>query len=584
MGAIFGGVGGLSPAELQEMGNRLAHRGPVATWAEVAPKVYLGHAGTQSGRVHVRNGVSAVIDLSTSAPKSITEEEVFETFIRNGLSGLERLHAAVAIAAWDDRTQTMLLARDFVGQKPMHYCGLPGGGAAFATEYKALLAIDALPAQPDLDALQYLQCYKRTPPGRTLLARVNSAAPGAITRIDANGELRSREDMRPLRVSVQPIAETAARDELARRIVAAIRPLTAGRARIGVSLSGGIDSMSVAFACRDCAPNAELVGFTAGNGADDPEIRTASLVMERLGGRHVPVVVTADPLVQLLPDAVWHFESPVGRTETVQALAIARAARAQGFDWLMTGMGSDNLFAGMPKHKVLWLSQLFPPIRKDLHEFYALTQSGRPPQRPLAKLMDALYFRGAVPPVPRVREATFMPELPNFPAAGPEFLNYTLVADAHDNISRSLVRLERPFQASGIDFASPFFDRDVMDYAFTLPSRLKIHRGQEKYILRQAMHSLVSPDLLNIPKGISRIRQDEHFAHTLHQLTDKYLSTDQVRRRGWFESEEIQRIGRRLSNGRYHTEAAMRLWTIIVTEIWAQIYLDGRGHRPPRAS
>jgi asparagine synthase (glutamine-hydrolysing) len=293
-------------------------------------------------------------------------------------------------------------------------------------------------------------------------------------------------------------------------------------------------------------------------------------------------VVTAEPLVQLLPDAVWHFESPVGRTETVQALAIARAARKKGFDWLMTGMGSDNLFAGMPKHKVLWLSQLLPPLRKDLHEFYALTQSGRPPQRPLARLMDALYFRGSVPPVPRVREARFVPELPNFPAAGPEFLNHTLVADAHDNISRSLVRLERPFQASGIDFASPFFDRDVMDYAFTLPSRLKIRRGQEKYILRQAMHSLVSPDLLNIPKGISRIRQDAQFAHTLHQLTQKYLNADQVRRRGWFENEEIQRIGRRLSSGRYHTEAAMRLWTIIVTEIWAQIYLDRRGRRPAR--
>ena len=122
-----------------------------------------------------------------------------------------------------------------------------------------------------------------------------------------------------------------------------------------------------------------------------------------------------------------------------------------------------------------------------------------------------------------------------------------------------------------------------MDYAFTLPSRLKIHRGREKYILRQAMHSLVSPDLINVPKGIARVRQDAHFAHTLQQLTEKYLSADQVKRRGWFELPEIQRIEGRLGNGRYHTEAAMRLWTIIVTEIWAQIYLDRRGRRPASA-
>ena len=131
-------------------------------------------------------------------------------------------------------------------------------------------------------------------------------------------------------MDVRPIDEATASRELARRFVEAIRPLVAGRTRIGISLSGGIDSMSVAYACRQCAPDAELVGFTAGNGADDPEISTASIVMERLRGRHVPVVVTTEPLVERLPHAVWAFESPVGRTETFQALEIARAAHHDG--------------------------------------------------------------------------------------------------------------------------------------------------------------------------------------------------------------------------------------------------------------
>jgi len=198
----------------------------------------------------------------------------------------------------------------------------------------------------------------------------------------------------------------------------------------------------------------------------------------------------------------------------------------------------------------------------------------------MAKLMDLLYFRGAVPPVPLIREASFVPGMPYFPAAGPEFLNHTMVKDAHETLSRSLVRLERPFQAAGLDFASPFFDREVMDYAFALPSKLKIRRGQEKYILRQAMHSLVSPDLLNTPKGISRIRQDGQFAQTLQKLSDRYLSRERLQARGWFDPDEVQRISRRLGHNRYHAEAAMRLWTIIVTEIWAQLYLDHRGRRP----
>lgn len=582
MTAIFGAIGQVSPTELEEMGRRLAHRGAIAAWQEVAPQVYLGRAGSQSRPVSARNGQFAVIDLSSVAMGVTSEDDVFDAFVDGGVSGLDRLQVAVALAAWDERSGTLLLARDFVGQKPLHYCQLPGGGIAFATEYKALLALDSLPAQPDLDALQYMQCYKRTPRGRTLLQHVHSSPPGAVIRIGKTGALQAVQEMRPLQVNVQAVSEGAARDELARRFVAAIRPLVAGRSRIGISLSGGIDSMSVAFACRECAPHAELVGFTAGNGRDDPEIRTASIVMERLGGHHEPVVVTAQPLIDLLPDAVWHFESPVGRTETVQALEIGRAARRAGFDWLLSGMGSDNLFAGMPKHKLLWLSQAVPPLRKDLQEFYALTQSGRPPERPIARLMDLLYFRGGVPPVPRVRDAKYVAELQAFPQPGPEFLNHALAANANDNISRSLVRLERPFQAFGIDFASPFFDRNVMDYAFTLPSRLKIRRGREKYILRRAMHSLVSPDLLNMPKGISRIRQDEVFAETLRQLAERYLNPGLVRRRGLFDIGEIDRIKGHLQRKNYHTEAAMRLWTIIVTEIWAQIYLDQRGRRPAR--
>ena len=579
MSAIFGVVGRAAAADMDAMGTRLAHRGACSRWWTPAADVHLGYNGRTAGALHERDGLFAVIDLSAASPHA-DGALTFDALANHGLQGLEALEEAFAMAAWDERSQSLWLVRDFVGQKPLHYCALPDGGFAFATEYKALLALSSVAAEPDLDALQYLQCYKRTPRGRTLINGIFSAAPGALLRFGRAGRVMEQQQMRSLAVDVRDIDEHTAATELARRFVDAIRPLVAGRPRIGISLSGGIDSMSVAYACRQCAPDTELVGFTAGNGADDPEIRTASLVMERLHGRHVPIVVTAEPLIEHLPHAVWAFESPVGRTETVQALEIGRAARQDGFDWLMSGMGSDNLFAGMPKHKLLWLSQTLPPLRRDLHEFYALTQSGRPPERPLAQLMNVAYFRGAVPGVPRIRGASFAPDMPQLPPSGPEFLNHALAANANDNISRSLVRLERPLQASGVDFASPFFDRTVMDYAFQLPSRLKIHLGREKYILRRAMQSLVSADLLNIPKGISRIRQDAAFAAILQRLAALYLNPERIRRRGLFALEDVERVQRSIRRAHYHTEAAMRLWTMIVTEIWAEIYLDHRGERP----
>lgn len=580
MTAIFGVVGRATSAELNDMGARLAHRGVHVRWWNPAPDVYLGCNSKDEPTLYERNGLFAVVDLSALAAPTVDPSSLLDALDGHGVSGLEALQQPFALGAWDMRSQMLWLARDFVGQKPLHYCRLPGAGMAFATEYKALLALSQVAADPDLDALQYMQCYKRTPSGRTLLSGVLSAPPGALICLDRSGDIRDRQSMRPLMVDVHPVDEETARRELARRFVEAIRPMVAGRTRIGISLSGGIDSMSVAYVCRQCAPDAELVGYTAGSGSGDPEISTAATVMDRLRGRHVPVIVTAEPLMERLPYAVWAFESPVGRTETFQALEVARAARDDGFDWLMSGMGSDNLFAGMPKHKLLWLSQCVAPLRKDLHEFYALTQSGRPPERPLAQLMNVIYFRGAVPTVPRVLGAQYHPDKPSLPSAGPEFLNHVMASNANDTLSRSLVRIERPFQAYGIDFASPFFDRRVMDYAFQLPSRLKIHLGREKYILRQAMRSIVSADLLATPKGISRIRQDAAFAAVLWSLTARYLNPDRVRSRGFFDIEDVSRVLQSVRRAHYHTEAAMRLWTMIVTEIWAEIYLDQRGRRP----
>lgn len=581
MSAIFGVLGHASPAELKAMGERLAHRGAVATCDEVAPGVHLGVVGDGSQSICSRDGIAAVIDLSPLSERETAEPSIVDALAGEGARGLEGLPFPFAVAAWDDHSGTLKLARDFVGQKPLHWCRLPGGGVAFATEYKALLALQQLPAEADLDAVQYLQCYKTTPPGGTLLRDVHCVAPAAVTSLNASGRLLARDYMQPLNVDVRPAMETVVRDELARRYVAAVRPLVDGRRKVGIALSGGIDSLSIAFAARSCAPETELVGFTAGHGPDDAEIVTAALAMQRLGGRHEPVIVTSELLQRHLPEAIWYFDSPVGRTETIQMFEIGRAARDAGFKWLLSGMGSDALFAGMPKHKVLWLSQHLPPLRKDLQEFYALTQSGLEPRRPMARLMNMLYFRGAVPAVPRVRGAEWAAELPELPEAGPEFLNRVLAANAPENLSRSLVRLERPLQAFGLGFASPFFDRQLMDYAFTLPSGLKIRRGREKYILRQALRTIVSPELLNVPKGISRIRHDRAFADTLLKLASEYLYVDHIERRGWFGSAEIRAVERCLSRRNYHAEAAMRLWTAIVTEIWAQIYLDGRGEKPP---
>ena len=301
--------------------------------------------------------------------------------------------------------------------------------------------------------------------------------------------------------------------------------------------------------------------------------------MSHLRGRHVAFVVGSDELVSRLPLAIWHLENPIGRSETFQYFCLARLAQEQGFDFLLTGMGADLLFGGMPRHKVLWMAEAMPLLRKDLLAFFEATQTCQPPTRWLARAMHTAYYRGGLPSVPSVINAgrTYQPDLVADP--GPEFLNRCLMLDGQEPTSRTLARIERPLQAYGIEYGSPFLDKRVIEFAFTMPGRLKIRRGVQKYVLREAMRPLMHDDLRKAPKELMRMNQNTEFAATLQQLADRYLSTERIRRRGLFELRQVDQI-RRACRRDYHPETAMRLWTLIATEVWAEIYLDARGRCP----
>src|SRR4051812_11101304 len=189
MAAIFGVLGSVSPAELGEMADRLAHRGLHGFCTETERDVFLGLVSNQ------RSSISrVVIDVGQAHASSMSPEHAVQLYQEEGINALERLRVPFALAAWNRTSQELVLARDFIGLKPLYFTVLPGGGVAFASEYKALLAIERVPAAADLDAVQYLQTAKATPKdGRTLIKGIFSVAPGTIVRFQRSGEFRMEQ-------------------------------------------------------------------------------------------------------------------------------------------------------------------------------------------------------------------------------------------------------------------------------------------------------------------------------------------------------------------------------------------------------
>jgi len=296
MAGVFGLLGVADQRVLRAMARRLAHRGQSTDAREVAEGVSLGClADHPSAGLLEQDGCTLAADLALYNESELraelglqTEEAgrlVLEAYRRLEGDGFAAANGDFALALWDDDAKQLVLARDFAGVRPLYFAPLPSGGLAFASEYKALLAIDEVAAEPDLDMVQWLQHTKHLPSGRTLLRAVRAVPPGTALALDHRGQTRWERRMPPLALAVGRMAMGAARDSVADAFMRAMKIRIARKPVVGVALSGGIDSIGVACASRQLLPHGEIHTFTAGSGPDDPEIMRAEFVAGRIGAR-----------------------------------------------------------------------------------------------------------------------------------------------------------------------------------------------------------------------------------------------------------------------------------------------------------
>lgn len=577
MSALFGIFATGTRGEAEAMAARLAHRGT----AQAIEPIGAGWAGAVAERPETRllsrqsDGVccaAAVYDARDAIGR-------LSGALLAGPRELEGVDADYALARIDIETNRLTLARDFFGCAPLYYTALPSGGVAFASEYKALLALRSVGVEPDRDMVQFLQHGKRLPPGRTLFGPVRAVPPGSVLTLDPAGAITAEHRFAPLEVAVRITEAEQATALIRSELERSLRTRSADCDPLGVALSGGIDSIALAFLMRRLWPDRRLLTFTAGSHDRDQEIVTARRVARALGSEHHEILTPASMLADTMPQLVWHMEDPFSRSEALQLYELARVASSRGVRVLFSAQGADGLFAGMPKYKLLSLMCKHPLARAALQEFYTYTQLGLPPRRLLAKLGVAAKFRGSVPAVPRISGAR-PPEPLCFPEPGPQFVNRVTSGGFQVGVCQDIQKFDRGFGAFGIEYRSPFYDMTLVRAAYTIDDALKIRHGRQKWIFRQALRPWVPPEFLDIPKFPQRMEANLELAAALDSIADEVLSDEAVRARGLFDSASIASLRRGSSTRAYSYEGGMRLWTAIMTELWARAFIDRRAERP----
>jgi asparagine synthase (glutamine-hydrolysing) len=587
VGAVYGILGGADRGELRAIGARLEHRGAESAEWSPAQGVWFGVRGSAAavasqgegpvafdGSIDNRGELARLLGRAAAAEPgrdATLAGELWEAF---GEEGLARVAGQFAFAVWDARNRRVVLARDRVGYAPLYFA-LDGERLVFASEYKALLALPSIPAVANRTALQAIHNTKWVLPGFTCLQGVHPVAPGTLLEVGESGPASRRFWDIPVRAADRDEAGHAAR--LRESFLETLRMQAEPYGRIGVSLSGGLDSAVVAAGARAVADGREVHTFSAGYGEDDRELVNAGIVARELGTVHHPVVLEPDDLPSLLPWMVWHLEEPIGREDIAYLFVAAREA-SRYVDLIVTGFGFDGLFAGLPRHRLVDLGVKYPVFRRPLEEFFDYTYRSVEPRTLGGRALKKAYFRGREFPAPQLLGTPPLAAFAGFPRGGDQpltnFLRRGFLTLPYQHA------VERLYAGVGMRMNAQHTNPDFLAAAFSIPDRLKIHGRTQKYILRRACEGLLSPSILATGKSFNRLKHDTRMSELLDSLADDLLSERALAARGLFDPRYVAKLRRRPAGRPYSQERAYRLWSLLLTEIWSQHFLDCRGAPP----
>jgi len=512
---------------------------------------------------------------------------------------LEHLNGMFALAIWDARRRQLLLARDRLGQKPLVYRHEPGR-LLFASELKSLLQVPGVPRQIDPQALDEYLTYQYVPHPRTIFRGICKLPPGHLA-IYRDGRLEVRPYWQPdFNAEEDRPAEEYAR-ELRTRLTSAVELRLQSDVPLGAFLSGGIDSTIVVGLMSKLAGEPVRtfsIGFPV---PEYDETRYARLVAETFGTVHEEFLVEPRA-IEILPRLVWHFDEPFADSSAVPTWYVSQLTRRH-VTVALTGDGGDELFAGYPRYRAVWLARWFDRLpalvrRSIAGRFWQkLPASARQKsiRRRWKRFVEALNYPAArryldwIAIFNEARRGELYTEefIATLPEADPlEFLAAAFARCRRDPVTTFsladlvtylpcdlMTKVDIASMAHGLECRQPFLDHRVVELAAQMPRKLKFRRGRGKRILLEAFADLLPKPIRRRPKMGFGVPLDHWFRNELKEFAREVLLDRQTRQRGFFRPEVVTRLLDDHQQGRF--DHSYRLWALLILELWQREWGEG---------
>jgi asparagine synthase (glutamine-hydrolysing) len=517
---------------------------------------------------------------------------------------VERLNGMFAFAVFDRSRRRVLLARDRMGIKPMHYA-VDGRRLVFASELKALLCDPVLRREIDPVALDDYLALEFVPSPRSIVRGISKLPPAHTLEWFPDSGLHrlhrywapalgEDEGDRPVRNLDEQCEElrTVLRESVRKELISDV-PL-------GVFLSGGIDSSAVIAMMAQLGGDVKSfsVGFAE---RSFDESQYARQVAQHVGSHHYELTLEPSMLLDLIPQLPTLLDEPIGDASIIPTYLLSAFTRRH-VTVALGGDGGDELFAGYPTLQAHRLAGYYNRVPRLLREGLVEPVVRR---LPVSRNNLSFDFRakrfvsGARHEVAErhrrwmgsfareERTALLSADMRDLLAGGGHVrledldgvevrdpLNQVLLMDMRLYLENDiLVKLDRASMMASLEGRVPLLNNDFVDYATRLPLSMKLRGLTSKFLLRRALRGILPDSILNRPKKGFGIPVANWFRGPLKEQLLSVLSADRIARKGFFDPAAVSLLVDDHLAGR--RDNRKQLWTLFVFELWHDGYLTG---------
>lgn len=509
-------------------------------------------------------------------------EAILPLYLERGTDAIPMLDGMFGLAIWDDRTRTLILARDRAGEKPLFYTRV-GREIVFASELQCILQHPEISKELDPIAVSEYLRLGYVPEPRTMFKSIRRVEAGTFVRFSEVGQQTIRY-WDPASFTIESRSPRDAVAELQRLFENAVTKQVMSDVPVGVFISGGLDSSLLATLASRAIGVDKVHTFSAQFAeASFDESQDAAELARWMRTKHIPVRIDEETLLEALQNVTNGVAEPIADAAVLPTFLLAREARKH-VKVILSGEGADELFGGYPTylgHKIAPKYDALPGFLRSAARgaIAKLPSSGK--KVTLEFLLKRFVSDAEKPWVERhlswfgtglpadINAANELPELPDAgpypddPLLGAMLLDYR--SYLRDNL---LVKVDRATMLSSVEARAPYLDHYLTAFALSLPANLRVRGFETKWVLKKAAEKwLPKPVIYRRKRGLS-VPIASWINHGLRGEVDRLLAPDRVRADGLMNERRLSALLDEHRSGR--ANHAKSLWAVVMLQYWLE--------------